>query len=106
MRTLLLVAAASLFSLALGGQAWAFNPQPDPPGKTKVTTEPNVNPAMHGTIAGHANVTVHANGAGVAADAGDSTCGTPVPGLHPHVNTMGAASAHCNANTHVQGAAT
>ena len=111
----ILLAGLSFVSITLAGQALAFNPQPDPPGKNKVihtndlrnqnTTHNNTGgrvmlnpqplpPRIIGTGAVHAN----------ASDADDTYCGTPVPG-HPHVGTTGAnriiieGKTHCNANT-------
>lgn len=109
----LLLTGISLVSITLATQALAFNPQPDPPGKNKVTqTHVLQNQgAAHTDAAGRVMLnpqplpprilgsgTGHAN----AADVDDNYCGTPVPG-HPHVNTTGAnriiieGKTHCNA---------
>ncbi len=84
------------------GDEYCGTPVPGHP-HPKACTAVHTN-TMGGTMTGHANTVVHTGGAN-AADVDDNYCGTPVPG-HPHVNATGAAAAHCNANTHVQGAAT
>jgi hypothetical protein len=90
MRKLVSLTAISLFAIAFSTGAFALNPQPEPPGKSRVVhtnTTVNATGAMHGASGG--------GGAGVVKDADDTYCGTPVPG-HPHVGTK-CASVHTNA---------
>jgi hypothetical protein len=88
MRKLVSLTAISLLSIAFSTGAFALNPQPEPPGKSRVVhTNTNATATMHGASGG--------GGAGVARDTDDTYCGTPVPG-HPHVGTKCGAAAHIN----------
>ncbi len=89
MRKLVSLTAISLLSIAFSTGAFALNPQPEPPGKNRVVHAPSAT-TLHsiGTQTG-------GGGAGVARDADDTYCGTPVPG-HPHVGTK-CAAVHTNA---------
>jgi hypothetical protein len=75
-------AAASLIAFALTTPAFALNPQPEPPGKSRVVHTPSATTTMHSTIGTQSS----GGGAGATADSDDNYCGTPVPGHHVHVN--------------------
>lgn len=90
------IASVSLISIGFTTGALALNPQPEPPGKNRVTHVPagttlkTIGSATGGAGAGKSSVS-------------DDYCGTPVPGHH--VNAAGThaiiieGKTHCNAHT-------
>ena len=83
MQKLIFLAGVSLLSLSLSTGAMALNPQPEPPGKSRVMFVPaGATLRTIGSATGGA-------GAGKVSDADDTYCGTKVPG---HVPLVGARS--------------
>ena len=94
MRTLTLTAAMAALSIAFTSQAFALNPQPEPPNIPKIASlrAGQVNPAYRNRLRLIGSATSGA-GAGRASDADDNYCGTRVPGHLPHgVGPMGGIS--------------